>query len=76
MNRHAEAFAVTDLLAPKHMVANLHQRGAGRADVLLQGDHHLPGDNGMECRHAGGHFLIVFGVDASKKQAFHDFTSI
>ncbi len=46
VNRHAQSFAVADLLPQKNMVAHLYQGNAGRADVLLHGNHHLPGGDG------------------------------
>ena len=75
MHRYAQAFAIANLLAAQHMIAHLHQRLAGCADMLLHGQHNLLGHDGVEGGYMGGHFLVVLGMDATEKQAFHEFTS-
>ena len=48
MHRHAQSLAVTDLLSPFYGVTHLHQRRTGRADVLLHGNDHFLGDDGLQ----------------------------
>ena len=75
MDRDTQSLTVTDLLTAQHIVAYLHQRGTGGTDMLLHRDYHLLRGNGLEEGDAGGHFFIIFGVNATKKQVFHSFTS-
>jgi hypothetical protein len=76
MDGYAQTLSVTDLLSTEDSVTNLHQRGTRSADVLNHGDHNLLRLDLHEFGDTGGHFFVIFGVDASKKQAFHSFTSI
>ena len=59
------------LLTTQNTVTHCNQRLAGCANVLLHGDDDQFGADGLEVSHSFGHFFIIFGVDTTKKQAFH-----
>jgi hypothetical protein len=72
VNRNTKTLCITDFLPYLHPVTYLHQWDAGGADVLLHGNNHLLGGDGLKGNAGGGHFLIILGVDAAEKRAFHN----
>jgi hypothetical protein len=71
MDGDAQTLAVADLLTPQHMLTHIYQGRTGSADMLLHGNHHLLGGDGLEGSACGGHLLIILGMDAAKKQLVH-----
>ncbi len=70
--RDAQTLAVTDFLAAKDVITDSNQRLAGRAYMLLHGKHGDFRKNLLDIRDFGGHFLIVFRMDAAEEKVFHE----
>ena len=67
MHGNAQALGIAAFLSPQHPASHSHQALARRANVLLQGDHHLLRHNRMESGHHRGHFFFILGVNSTKK---------
>ena len=70
VDRHAQAFPVTDLLAQQHPLPYSYQGFAGRADVLAQRHGHLMGRH-LRDGAAGGEVLMAGRVDTAEKVTLH-----